>query len=635
MDNPQTSELQRKLDNLSTTLNQAQTANQTLDTMLDDSYSLSTLMSNMTAHSLSGQYNSHEYYAYNQRAKRANERQYYSVNANITLQNEILHSDNYAPVTLSDAEEQQIRATTEGSKKAKNKAVKAEKKRREEDRNLELKRQEARFAELKASTKSGAFEKVSIADINNEWVSKNIFDKKVKVPDVPAGKMSNRELYNEAISGNYSHLEFLDPVLRLQLATDFMTKLKIENKTEDSYDVTPQGFIEQLAKAHGTNIFMHPLFRLGISIGMKSRDMVPILGDLPFTAGEFAQIEDLLNAKIMSATISKIPTMTEMQRLYGVDDTIPVGANLENDKKRSDMLESIERNQKSQIFIAKLLLAGHIKNITKTQNGSPSKWSNTISTAYAHCSRVGIILPGQKVAERSAFSVTKEKATIDSFTGADGGLKAGFFRRGAATHSLRKKSKLDETKGYKEEKTLGTFTNQFGMNVAIGGLGSNGISGDGAQPRQLNNDGSCGHIYMHKQIGDSSTYTSLLVGFESDSYQKTNQLGHTHGFGNGEYASSFGGMRVDEIGDKYGGRTLDLSEIDAEKFEQLMNCLEVKMQELYNNPTEDNIAYLRQISDFLSGSFMNSQAFNDFMTIVDVPDELSDYFHRIHTKEMR
>jgi hypothetical protein len=111
------------------------------------------------------------------------------------------------------------------------------------------------------------------------------------------------------------------------------------------------------------------------------------------------------------------------------------------------------------------------------------------------------------------------------------------------------------------------------MNCAIGGLGNAGVSG-----KTLSNDGSCGHFYsMHKEA-DSSHYGAMLMGLESDAHRVTNQMGHTHDIhATAEKASSLGGQRLDEVGEKYGGRQCDLSGMSAENIMLWMRALEQAM----------------------------------------------------------
>lgn len=68
---------------------------------------------------------------------------------------------------------------------------------------------------------------------------------------------------------------------------------------------------------------------------------------------------------------------------------------------------------------------------------------------------------------------------------------------------------------------------------------------------------------MYKE-GDEEHYGAMLMGMESDAHGVMNQMGHTHDIhATPEKASSFGGQRTDEVGNKYGGRQCDLSKKSA------------------------------------------------------------------------
>jgi hypothetical protein len=90
-------------------------------------------------------------------------------------------------------------------------------------------------------------------------------------------------------------------------------------------------------------------------------------------------------------------------------------------------------------------------------------------------------------------------------------------------------------------------------------------------------------------------------------YASQKKLGHTHGFGNGEHASSFGGQRVDEIGDKYGGRVCDLSEFTPQEITSWLLQLETYMRRAMSEGT-DMTPIMRQ----LSSQHMAPQALSDF-----------------------
>jgi hypothetical protein len=239
----------------------------------------------------------------------------------------------------------------------------------------------------------------------------------------------------------------------------------------------------------------------------------------------------------------------------------------------------------------------------------PHDWDSHISAAYTHCSRVGFILP------KEADSIRQQRM-LDSFLGARDGLDAGFASRFSATHALKRKSAEPGGREFKEQKMkFGWYTGQSGMNIAVGGLGNTGIAGAPGEERLLRNDGSCGHLYMHLDKGNERYHTGLLLGFESDAFKKKNQLGHTHGLGNPEYASSFGGLRTDEIGEKYGGRQADLTKFSPEMLERIMDSFDAYLErELDAEDTGD----LTELVKKLAGQKMNRENMQELFTKIQV-----------------
>ena len=154
---------------------------------------------------------------------------------------------------------------------------------------------------------------------------------------------------------------------------------------------------------------------------------------------------------------------------------------------------------------------------TRVSN-SDGLWDGPVANAFSHCSRVSYILPGMKENETTA-NIDK---TIDAFLGKNKGRDAGFKKRTAATHAIRRKSKKSNGQKFTElKKKLGWYWGQNGMNVAVGGLSQNGITGKGGADRMLLNDGSCGHIYMHLEEGDTENYSGVMVGVRrSSSYTR-------------------------------------------------------------------------------------------------------------------
>lgn len=407
--------------------------------------------------------------------------------------------------------------------------------------------------------------------VRNGYTTNVVFKKKVTCKEGDKKfELTQIEILERVYANDFSHLEQLEPPLRYMLAADYMKEHR------DDFAGTPE---EVVANMHSVSAMMHPLFRLGISLGMRRCLQDNNMGK---DAAYFQQLDELLNTAIMVKTITTKPTP---------DSASP---------------EDLQRNAKSQIFIAKTMFLAQLGDFKKKEKTNVSEWDHTVANAFAHCSRVGFILPSE---DDKAVRQDESQSLVGAYIGKKKGAESGFFSRGAATHSLRKKSKKAGGDSFKEKKTIGTFTNQYGMNVAVGGLGNDGIPGENGQARQLKNDGSCGHVYMHLQEGDDDSYTGLLIGFESDSYKKTNQLGHTHGFGNGEFASSFGGQRMDEIADKYGGREVDLSHMEASKVKNLLNQFETKIEELRET---DQQKYERTVEK-LCGKKMNQNEMNQLL----------------------
>ena len=453
---------------------------------------------------------------------------------------------------------------------------------------MDRKKQQRQAEKAAKSSYESAKEKVATQfanpqELSTEWFSKHVMRKEIelKKQDGTTQTTTQEGLLQQVLAGNYENLEQLDPVLRNMAAQKYMERITIDGANSTD----PSELINALFNKGGVAALMNPLFRVGLSLLAKGAS-ISQGAFAGYSAEHCAEMEDLCNQRIMSSTLYTVPKQGE-----GIG------------------LNELERNKQSQIFIAKTLLAAHMGKLQRvdtnedTKERKKSEWKGGMASAFAHCSRVAFTLPG-------------DKKTTDAMCGEEHGLKAGFFKRTAATHKLSKKKKSKEGSELIEKKSkLGTFYGQQGMNVAVGGLGNPGVGGSGGTLRKLKNDGSCGHVYMHVDQGGDSTLTGLLVGFESDAPGVMNMTGHRHGMGNPEFASSFGGMRTDEIGDKYGGR-VDLSGYDKEKFEESMKKLETRMNELYAKVEQgDEVAQaeLMNISDLLAGKQMTPQQIQDLL----------------------
>ncbi len=431
------------------------------------------------------------------------------------------------------------------------------------------------------------------AFFKTEYAQEEILKKKKSIinGDGQSEDITQLELYQRCQSGNYSNLQQLDPILRNLLAKHFMARLA------DSFENGTAQDVVNALKLKDTTLLQNPVFRLGISL--LSRDPGGLKLQHATRDGNFyREVEDLCNQSIMQATLMAVPAVAEHS----------------DSKTATATQEEKERNIGNQIYMAKVLFCCHLGNLQKVTGDTSENWPHTTATAFAHCSRVAFTLPD--ATENGVYSSHLEDELISSLmTERDqSGAIPNFFDskthangvnvRGAATHTLDKKRKNTPVSKLVEKKSRGTFTGQYGMNIAIGGMGN---PAPGLTGRYLKNDGCCGHVYTHVQKGSSSTYAGLLVGVESDAPHMHNLTGHKHTMmASPEFASSFGGMRVDEIGDKYGGRTVDLSGVDATEFKTKMHQLETKMRRLLTSNDPNDQAELEQMTRLLSGKLITS-----------------------------
>ncbi len=424
--------------------------------------------------------------------------------------------------------------------------------------------------------------------VTSAWAKEHVLDKKVKIhkEDGSSPELTQEALLKEVLrSGDCSNLEVLDPVLRNLAACKYMEGISIS-----TVPATPADAVNALFKKDGVSALMNPLFRIGLSILAKGGTLSG--GVLAGKSMDFyAEMEDLCNQRIMSATMYSAPTADQST-------------------------DAVQRNHESQVFMAKNLLMCHLGKLQQIDTAPnvltgdkivrERDWSHGMATAFAHCSRIAVSLP----------SVTGgDSDMVKGLMGRKEGQRGGFTRRPMATHSLTRKSKTKAGSKLVEIKAKPTsMIGQYGMNVAVGGLGNEGVPGEQGQKRRIKNDGSGGHIYMHMEEGDSGTYTGYLVGFESDAPGVYNQTGHKHGAGNPEFMSSFGGLRTDEIGDKYGGRVADCSGFNGDAFEQMLTDFDHRFRalqiEAYTNTGKQGqakMAELMQVCDLLSGAQMTDE----------------------------
>ena len=112
-----------------------------------------------------------------------------------------------------------------------------------------------------------------------------------------------------------------------------------------------------------------------------------------------------------------------------------------------------------------------------------------------------------------------------------------------------------------------------------------------------NHLGPSGLMYIGRKMGTASHKGGLLVGLESDSPYRMNQTGHMHNAAaQAEEGSSTGGLKVDIQGNKYGGRTVDLSGLSNKEMVATLTAFSTHFKGLRDSNEAAYNALLEQIS---------------------------------------
>ena len=433
--------------------------------------------------------------------------------------------------------------------------------------------------------------------------------------------------YELAQNGDYSEFEKIDPLAQHYLASRYIIG-RLGRADKGDVMLRPEhheGELETLLQEEKHN----PLFRLGCSLishsktydsiynpnGLKYRSEITTEYHIPsrymasqITGHEnmimqydevFREYDDRMTEMIMEDTLRPL-TETQIRSVHEMAGSF---------EKAEDMINA---NVEKQVQLAKMMFLAHIGDtyLTTSTLGEDGKVAETkneflkrsVASMMSHCSRTGIVLPPD---DNSEFV----DQMMDAVLGNDTGKAAGIYGRFAATHSTENGSSVTQ---YKELKGV-CLRKQYGMDLAIGGLGNPGIKGKDGRRQPLHMDGTCGHMYLHVNKGEKGKTSSLLMGFESDAPQKTNQMGHTHTKNaNQESMSSFLGQRTDEMGDKYGGRTVDCTMYTASDLKMIVDDFtshyRAMMFEAIKNPAVR--VQIEETNKLLSGKLMTGNELN-------------------------
>ena len=279
----------------------------------------------------------------------------------------------------------------------------------------------------------------------------------------------------------------------------------------------------------------------------------------------------------------------------------------------------IARAQNSGDALLRLMFMMQLGNFQRTDGSKDAKtnraWDQTMANAFSHGGRTGFVFAGE---DAKAAGGTGTDAVFDAVFGAQGGAGAGVHVRAAGTHHMKTPEVGKGMAGYKEQGGIGAALasktdssyQHFGMDMGIGGVGNLGTAGEGGQGQMINADGRSGHMYIGRKMGTASHKGGLLVGLESDSPYRMNQTGHMHNAAaQAEEGSSTGGLKVDIQGNKYGGRTVDLSGLSNKEMVATLAAFSTHFKSLRDTNEDAYNALLEQIS----GKRMDTASMNTLL----------------------
>lgn len=382
------------------------------------------------------------------------------------------------------------------------------------------------------------------------------------------GGLTNREMIKEVSEGDFSHFENLDTVFRDTFATNYIL------------DFMKRKGIKQDARATGVNFddyieeskMFNPLFRLGLSQMARFQEKNGI------NDGLFRALDNEIARRIMANTLTRrLTDDNEVKNEYIREKIKKTGMTDETVEAQFQLACKKEKAKQAQM--AKQLMLMHMGGVyLLKKDGTKGECNVPVATVVAHCSRTLIHTPFYsqhrgKYNSSDAFKIAEDKmwkSILNHYDRNTGEYEnaAEIHKRGSSTHSFNRR-KAGNVFG-KERKVRMNLFRQTGMTVAIGGVGQSGVGGN-----MLDMDGSCGYVYGMRKKSMENRAGGYLFGYESDSYRTTNQLGHMHDLlATGEKASSFGCQRIDEIGEKYGGRQADISAYTPEQITLWMNVID-------------------------------------------------------------
>ncbi|MDD2420948.1 MAG: DUF4157 domain-containing protein, partial [Heliobacteriaceae bacterium] len=242
------------------------------------------------------------------------------------------------------------------------------------------------------------------------------------------------------------------------------------------------------------------------------------------------------------------------------------------------------------------------------------EWDQTMANAFSHGGRTGFIFGATEEGEHGSSDDVADALFGTKSTDTGMGASAGIHVRAAGTHHISMPGKDKGKQGYSEgsgvKAALSAMRDKnyqhFGMDMAIGGIGKQGVAGEGGQGQMINAQGRSGHMYIGRASSTKDTKGGLLMGLESDSPYRMNQTGHMHNAAAmAEEGSSTGGLKRDIQAKKYGGRTVDLSGLKNKELTGILQSFSAHIGAMRADPARAD--EYKQLVTKMSGKRMSGE----------------------------
>lgn len=261
-------------------------------------------------------------------------------------------------------------------------------------------------------------------------------------------------------------------------------------------------------------------------------------------------------------------------------------------------VEASARAREQGKAMARMMLLMQIGDFQIRQGGQIELYDGNMAGMLAHGGRVAVVLPPE-------IDPARKDDVFTTLTGEGTGM----IPRAASTHAVvnpKAWGRADSVEGFEEQHGMGVgvrglvgakSTRDYGMDMAIGGIGHRGVNPGDA----ILNDGRSGHLYVGYSPGEHDEKGVVLLGLETDAPYRRNQTGHMHDmFATAEENSSTGGYKTDLVGDKYGGRVLDVSRLSTGQVAGLLQAVD----RVYDTGTPEQI---RELVEGLGGRRMGAE----------------------------